>query len=141
MTNAHKIGCTGTDDLTGRVVVLPVVSGEAILTGTTGVALQARGANYQVTAGKTLHLTAVVYHQLASARGKDIHLCYADDAAQTTNRVLLGHTQLALPANAPPPPYPLPLCGLTVPAGKYLGVYNSSAGQEYPCMLIIGYEE
>jgi hypothetical protein len=139
MVDAFQIGAMGTDTLTGRVcIVISCLS--AALAGVTGRCFLRADANYQVTAGKTLYITA---YQIttAAALAHPVEIRYADDAALTTNPVTMLPS---LPVLAPTTGSPIfPVGGTTAaPATKYVGIFNPNAASttQAVSVTVIGYE-
>lgn len=137
---AYAIGAAGLDTLTGvKVIAAYTVMGTALAGAIQGV-FQYAGANYAVTAGKTLYITGIWY-KIAGSPGANSYLevRYADNAALTTNPVTLAnlpnHDVTYTTATY------IPFC-TSVPAQKYVGVWNPSAANFTTniSVAIIGFE-
>ena len=126
-----------TDDLTGKTMKFPYQTGGNLAT-VTGEALLINGSNYQVTTGKTFYITGLLFFS-GSNPNNNIQLTYADDAAQTTNKVVIFQVPPTVANTAYPVIIPVP-ASITVPAQKYPGLYNSSGGTLNPGIIVIGYE-
>jgi hypothetical protein len=104
-----------------------------------GACFQIANANYQVTAGKTYYICGmyIVSNNTAAHTGL---LRYADDAALTTNPVDLAFQVPRCTVAFTPGQMPLiPIFG-TVPAGKYVGIYNAAAVAWVFSAFLFGYE-
>lgn len=139
MTDAYIIGAMKTDSLTGRVLKAPQDAG-VVLATVTGRAMKIGGSDYRVTLGKTFYITGIILSTRGATSAGTTILTYADDAAQTTNRVSLGFTYPGSLAATIFIQFVIPFFS-TVPSQKYLGNYNAGAGNDAPGMIVLGYEE
>lgn len=136
MTEAWQIGGYRTDTLAGKVVKVGTIS---VTLNASGASFKVLGVDYQVTAGKTFHVTGIWIVHLQAADATPV-LRYADDAAMTTNPVAMGYQ---LPGALIEPGYMpawIPIVGLTAPATKYVGLYQALAAARIIVVSIIGYE-
>jgi hypothetical protein len=139
MSDVYRIANLTTDVLAGRVFV-NIVSGRATLAAGAGKPGQSAGADYVVPVGKTLTIVGVqISEDAAWTAGAYYELRYADDAALTTNPVTLANVAAAVAAGA----RILPIAGVTVPAGHYVGVFNNTGTNQFAALtseVITGFE-
>jgi len=140
MTDAWKIGHTGTDTLTGRTVLIMATDPLDIAAGG-HQHFRYLGADYQVPGATTYYITGYQVATAGAGRGY-LEIRYADDAALTTNVVVLvaGIGTAVLPAGASVI-YP---CGrLPVPTGHYLGIWNPTGLtiNTVAQVTVMGYEQ
>lgn len=139
MADVYKMGCTGTDTLAGKT---RIVVGSAAASFTAG-AVQAfydGTTQYKVTAGTTFHVTDI-YDMPMAAGGllASVALIYADNAALTTNVVVIRQFVCAYDVGVPLPN--LSDGTETAPSGKYIGVKNTDiAGALTHGFVLGGYE-
>jgi hypothetical protein len=131
MVDVYDIGSEHTDTISGKVM-LYLYSNIAMTAGTY-TCFKKSNADYAVTAGKSFYVRGIMAF---GANSGAPWMLYADNAALTTNPVRLNisgfYTAAAVPLIIP--------CFYTVPASKYVGLYNPSAGSQTTCVYLIGYE-
>lgn len=136
MSEAYQIGGCRTDTLTGKVAIIMQAYGVGL--NAAGVCFQRAAANYQVTAGKTFYVTGIrAITQSNSA--SDVVIRYADNAALTTTPVDLGYhlpTATAITVGQ----FPLFAFFTSVPAGKFVGIFEIPAVAVNAAVEIHGYE-
>lgn len=140
----YKIGAMVTDDLTGKKTIL-LNRQKAAIAGSTAYPFKKAGADYTVTAGKTFYPCGMY---ISADAGIFAAAClpvirYADDAALTTNPVDMGIGLMGYGTIEVTVPICFPLVGCTpVPAGKYIGVFNTSAtaSAQFIGVTLVGYE-
>ena len=135
MAETWVMGGYKTDTLTGKVQKIGSCTGTTL--SNSGQVFSVLGASYQVTAGKTFYITGIIWLK-GDVAVNLAHIRYADNAALTTNPVAIG-------INAPTMAYttPIPMisiAGLSAPAGKYVGIFDTSASSITVSVIIIGYE-
>jgi hypothetical protein len=111
------------------------------LAGNTGYCYQRAGADYQVTAGKTLHIAGIYFWNDAALAAASVPTVrYANDAALTNTPVAINAEPIKAICLAASRIF-IPVFD-TVPATKYVGIYNDSAtATANMCgSLLIGYE-
>jgi hypothetical protein len=131
MSEAFKIGDYAADSLTGKVVKMGCAYGTL---NNAGLCFQISGANYQVTAGKTLTITGIVFIGQASAGEGEMR--YANDAALTNTPISLCSLQGTLLTAPIPIVFPV---HRTVPAGKFVGIFSAN-NCNGTSVIMIGYE-
>jgi hypothetical protein len=138
MTETWTMGGYRTDTLTGKVAKIGNANGAPL--NNSGVCFQVAGANYQVTAGKTFYMTG--YLLLAQTVNCALDIRYADNAALTTNPVILITLRGATLPVVTVGMYdiPVPIFGVSAPAGKYVGIFSVTAADSYPWVWMYGYE-
>jgi hypothetical protein len=126
-----------TDTLTGKVAKVGVASASL---NNSGTCFQVGGVNYQVTAGKTFYITGFL--PLAVASIHTLAIRYADDAALTTNPVVILDIATVSGAAivAGNLQQPIPVFGITAPASKYVGIFQTTASAGVHQVLVFGYE-
>lgn len=141
MTEVYKIGGMGTDTLTGRTFKMLGACSTALNNAKTP--FYCSSSQYQVTSGKTFYITGIL-PCYSSATTCIANVVYADDASFTTNVVDTGIGWWGARSNGATPTnggYFISTSRASIPAGKYVGLYQSYAASSSAQAILYGYEE
>lgn len=137
MTDAHKVCGVGTDTISGKTYKSLYIT--ETLNNAKAAFKDQTGASYVVTTGKTFYMSAFQPVSVSNSAAV-VNIVYADDSAFTTNLVYcdicwmgsVGESTLAMPVSIFP---------ITIPAGKYVGLYQSYASGIAVRFALFGHEE